>query len=97
MSFPPGEQRGALAVPGQGFSPAERHDSRVHARVIYDRIQGELKPPFKGKMLAVEVESGDHFIGETVLEAAAKALARYPDRLFGFFQVDESPAVVKLR
>jgi hypothetical protein len=67
-------------MPRQGLSPTERHDSRVRARAIYERIKGKLEPSFKGKILAVEVESGEHFIGETVLEAARKARAKHPDK-----------------
>jgi hypothetical protein len=37
--------------------------------------------------LAIEVESGEHFIGETVLEAARKARAKHPDKAFHFFRI----------
>jgi clan AA aspartic protease len=74
-------------MPGQGLSPTERHDSRARARVIYDGIKGRLDPSFKGKILAIEVESGEHFIGDTVLEAARKARAKHPDKVFHFFRI----------
>jgi hypothetical protein len=74
-------------MPRQGLSPTERHDSRVRARAIYERIKGKLEPSFKGKILAIEVESGEHFIGETVLEAARKARAKHPDKIFHFFRI----------
>jgi hypothetical protein len=74
-------------MPGQGPSPTERHDARVRARAIYESIQGKLEPSFKGKILAIEVESGGHFIRETVLEAARKARAKRPDKAFHFFRI----------
>jgi hypothetical protein len=74
-------------MPGEGLSPTERHDSRARAKVIYDSIKGKLESSFKGKILAIEVESGEHFIGETVLEAARKARAKHPDKAFHFFRI----------
>jgi hypothetical protein len=54
---------------------------------MYDSIKGKLESSFKGKILAIEVESGEHFIGETVLEAARKARAKHPDKAFHFFRI----------
>jgi hypothetical protein len=74
-------------MPLQSLSPNDRRDSRARARAIYDRIKGKLEPSFKGRILAIEVESGEHFIGETVLEAARKARAKHPDKAFHFFRI----------
>jgi hypothetical protein len=74
-------------MPRQGFSPTDRHDSRARARAIYESIKAKLEPNFKGKILAIEVESGEHFIGEPVLEAARKARAKHPDKTFHFFRI----------
>jgi hypothetical protein len=74
-------------MPGQGLSPTARHDSRAHARVIYDSIKGTLERSFKGKILAIEVESGEHCIGDTMLEAARKARAKHSDKAFHFFRI----------
>jgi hypothetical protein len=51
-------------MPSQGLSPPEHHDSRARAKVIYDSIKGKLESSFKGKLLTIEVESGEHFIQE---------------------------------
>jgi hypothetical protein len=66
-------------------------------RVIYRQLLPALIAYHRGEVIAIEPESGDYVLGENLDAASAKALARYPGRLFGFFQVDESPAVVKLR
>jgi hypothetical protein len=66
-------------------------------RAIYRQLLPTLLAKHRGKVIAIEPESGDYFLGEDLDSASATALAQYPDRLFGFFQVDESPAVVKLR
>jgi len=50
------------------------------------RIYGELKETLdaehKGKYLAIEVESGDYFLGETIEEAGEKARKQHPDKIF---------------
>jgi hypothetical protein len=51
----------------------------------------------RGKVVAIEPESAEYFLGDTLDSASEHALARYPDRRFGFFCLDESPVVVKLR
>jgi hypothetical protein len=66
-------------------------------RRIYRQLLRMLIADHRGKVVAIEPESGDSFLGENLDSASAKALARYPDRLFGFFRADESPAVMKLR
>jgi len=74
-------------MPRQRLSPPDRHDSRARARAIYVRIKGKLEPRVKGNILALEVESGEHFLGETVLEAARNARAKHPDKAFHFFRI----------
>jgi hypothetical protein len=66
-------------------------------RVIYRQLFPALLAHHRGEVIAIEPESGEYFLGENLDTASAKALARHPDGLFGFFQIDESPVVVKLR
>jgi hypothetical protein len=74
-------------MPRPGLSSTERHDARARARAIYEAIKDELESGFKGKILAIEVESRDYFIGETVLEATRKARTQHPDKVFHFFRI----------
>jgi hypothetical protein len=71
--FAPEDLKGVLALRRQGLSPTERHDSRARARSIYESLKATLAPSFRGKILAIKVASGEHFIGETVLETGMKA------------------------
>lgn len=48
-----------------------------------------------GKYLAIEVESGKYFLGETMIEAMDKAKERFPDKLFYFVRIG-SPGVFTL-
>ena len=67
-------------------SPTERHELRTRARAIYESIRGSLEPSLKGKIVAIDVESGDYFIGDTILEAAEKARSKHPGKIFHFFR-----------
>jgi len=71
----------------QRLSPAGHHNARVHAKTIYETIKTRLEPGLKGKIVAVEVESGEYFIGDTVLDAAGKGRAKHPDKVFHFFRI----------
>ena len=71
----------------RGLVPAGRHEARARARAIYETIRGKLELSLKGHIIAIEAESGEYFIGETVLEAASKARAKHPDKGFHFFRV----------
>ena len=58
------------------------------ALAIYNRKYKErLETTERGKVVAIEVESGEAFVGRTVLEAAMKARTKFPDKLFYFIRV----------
>ena len=44
----------------------------------YERIKGELEAKVRGKIVAINPDNGDYFIGNSVLEAVKKGRARYP-------------------
>jgi hypothetical protein len=54
------------------------------------RLKALLEPAHQGKIVAIEIESGDYFLGDTVVEAGQKAKERYPDRVFYFIRVGYS-------
>ncbi len=55
--------------------------------IYEERLKSLLEPEHKGEMLAVEVESGDYFLGRTATEAYKKAKEEYPGREFAFLRV----------
>ncbi|ETX00226.1 hypothetical protein [Candidatus Entotheonella palauensis] len=59
------------------------------------RIKAIVEPAHIGKYLAIEVESGDYFLGSTLVEAAIKARTAYPERHFYFIKIG-SPVVRRL-
>ena len=49
---------------------------------VYSRIGKELEKRYWGKYAAIEVESGECFIGDGVVEAVRKAKEKYPQKIF---------------
>jgi hypothetical protein len=49
---------------------------------IYETIKDKLEPEHKGEIVAIEVETGDYFLGRRVIEATDKAREKYPDKVF---------------
>ena len=49
-----------------------------------------------GWVVAIEVESGEYVLGDDELDAALKALERFPGKIFHFIRVG-SPVMHKLR
>ena len=63
-------------------------------RIYRERLKTLLEPEFNGKIVAIEVDSGDYFIGDTVVEAGLKAKDKYPNKIFQFIRIGY-PAVYK--
>ena len=52
-----------------------------HAEEMYLRIKDKLKGQ-KGKMVAIDVDSGDYFVGDSPLEACDLGKKKYPGKIF---------------
>ena len=61
------------------------------SEAYYSEIQSQLVAAYKGKYAAIDYETKNFWIGETVSEALAKARAQFPTKLFYVIQVG-SPA-----
>ncbi len=57
-----------------------------HAREIYEQIKNRLKSS-EGKIVAIEPQSGDFFIGADTMEAYEKGHQKYPDKEFYFKRI----------
>lgn len=58
------------------------------AKAIYNsKYRKSLEPTEKGKVVALEVESGEIFLGHTAMEAGMKARRKFPDKIFYFIRV----------
>mgnify|MGYP001585553348 CR=1 FL=1 len=54
------------------------------ANELFKRISEELSPKFKGKIVAIDADSGSYFIGDSELDAYKKAIEKYPNKKFIF-------------
>jgi len=48
---------------------------------IYEGIKSKLVP-YKGKIAAIDIETGEYFVGDNVTEATDKALKKHPGKVF---------------
>jgi len=63
---------------------------------VYKLLKPKLEKKFKGKVIAIEVDSGDYVIGNDELNAAVKAQKKFPHKIFAFIRIGY-PAVHKFR
>ncbi len=73
----------------------ERNDNLAsRGREIYDRnLRQILEPDLRGRFVAIEVESGEYFLGSTITESIANGRKKYPTRLFYVMRVGYEAAV----
>ncbi len=74
----------------------DRRKLSARGKEIYEGIREELEPEHKGKIVAIEVDSEDYFLGKTVVEAGMKAREKHPDKVFYFIRIG-FPAVYTFR
>lgn len=64
-----------------------REEKLLKANKIYEQIKTKIEDKYKGKIIAIELESGDFFIGDSELEAFKKANKKYPNRDFVYKRI----------
>ena len=70
----------------------------VKARAIYSqRLKQTLEACCRGQFVAIEVDSGDYFLGSTPLEAIKNGKAKYPEKAFHVMKVGYKAAVLLKR
>jgi len=55
--------------------------------IYHEKLKPLLEPQYRGKIVAIEVESGDYFVDASVVKAGLQAKAKYPDKVFHFMRV----------
>ena len=61
--------------------PVPYEISKKGQRVL-EALAQELATKHFGRFIAIETDSGEYFIGDTVIEATRKAQAKYPGKIF---------------
>lgn len=57
------------------------------ANKLFGKISKELSSKYKGKIVAIDADSGNYFIGDSELDAYNKAIKKYPDKKFVFKRI----------
>ncbi len=57
------------------------------ANKLFEKISKELTAKNKGKIVAIDADSGSYFIGDSELDAYRKAIKKYPDKKFMFKRI----------
>ena len=74
----------------------DRSGDRAKAQAFYEtELLPKLLPTEKGKILVLDIKSGDYALGADMVEADARLLARRPDAYLHTFRVGY-PTVGKL-
>jgi len=74
----------------------DKDEFTERGKSVYKLLKPKLEKKFKGKVIAIEVDSGDYVIGSDELDAALKAQKKFPHKIFTFIRVGY-PAVHKFR
>lgn len=68
------------------IKPLQALEVQAHARKgqqLYDnKLRAELEKEHPGKYVAIDVESGEYFLGKSVDDALQQAEQHHPDELF---------------
>jgi hypothetical protein len=75
------------------YQPIDKETLAEKGEMIFRSIEEKLKPEHLGKMVAVEVGSGDFFLGRTGSEAVGEAKKKHPNKIFYLPRVGSRAAV----
>lgn len=60
---------------------------------LYDtKLKTKLEKRFYGKYAAIDVESGEYFIGDTLVDALTKAKTKFPSQIFHSVKIGSTGA-----
>ena len=66
-------------------------------RIYHEQLKGTLEACCRGQFVAIEVDSGDYFLGLTPLEAINGGKFKYPEKSFHVMKVGYKAAVMLKR
>ena len=74
---------------------ATREAFAAKAKEVYEKMKAELEG--KEGLVAIEPESGDYFVGQTLGQANEAAFAKHPDVWVYFMRIDDPEAAMPLK
>lgn len=54
---------------------------------VYRKIKARLEKKHRGEFAAIEVDTGDYFLGDDQIEAVEKAKKKFPNKIFYFVRI----------
>ena len=70
--------------------------AQVGEKIYKSCLKRKLERKHRGKIIAIDGDSGEYFMGENVLEAVEKGRQKYPNKVFHVIRVGY-PAVHSIR
>ena len=77
----------------QIYYPRQIREISRKGRDLFQKLDAELREKYHGKFIAIEVDSGDYFIGERGIDASMKGKEKYPDKLFYVGRIGHRAAI----
>ena len=72
-----------------GFSADERVRRANH---LYEaKLKMDLESRHPGQIVAIDVQTGDHYVGDDPLEACGKGRIKHPDAIFVCRRIGDGP------
>ncbi len=66
----------------------DKNELVAQGEEIYEKkLKDKLEPGHKGEIVAIDIKSGDYFLGKSVIEADKKAREKHPDEVFYFNKI----------
>jgi hypothetical protein len=62
--------------------PINMREFREKSQEVYEKLKPELEKKYHGKVVAIEPDSGDYFVGKHLSKAGEKGREKYPDKIF---------------
>jgi hypothetical protein len=69
-------------MPHDIYQVPNTHKISQKGHQIFERIAPLLEKEHHGKFMAIDVDSGEYFLGATILEADEKAREKHPGKVF---------------
>ena len=77
----------------KGHSPRHIREIARKGRDLLQKLDAELWEKYAGRFIAIEVDSGDYFLGERGLDASRQGKEKYPETLFYVGRIGHRAAI----
>ena len=54
---------------------------------IFEKLNKDLSPQHKGEIVAIDLDTGEYFLGRTELDAYKKGIKKFPNKKFFFKRI----------